>query len=157
MKGYDGKPLFPNLKVVRRQGHDWKLASELKRMVAEDGVKKENIFMIVKEENMKKGRFKKFEKEAWITAIDDSLSTSLDEAAYIPVLEAVTITMLAYLGADNESIKEIYDVVSEPVSLERVEEMVKNKVIYILPRMEPVKISELKATYQRVRAIYLAA
>ena len=50
----------------------------------------------------------KGEGRAWISAIDDS-----KPGDYLPVFEAITLNMMAYLNADLTAIKNFYDAISD--------------------------------------------
>lgn len=158
MKNSEGQPLFPNLRVVRGRGEKGDLMSAIDVLRRGEEIKTDNILMLVRDENLRSGIFKPLEGQAWITSIEDSRATVADEGAYLPILEAATLTIMAALKADTESIKRFYDAISNvPIDPAELEEMIKNRLIHILPRMERIKLEELGAKYDLVRNIYLAA
>ena len=158
LKDSEGAPLFPNLKIVRGRGSKGDLMKEIDKLRQEEGIKAENILMVVREGNFKAGIFKALEGQAWITSIDDSKATVADEGDYIPILEATTLTIMAALKADTNSIKRFYDSISNtPIDPKELEEMLRNRLIHILPKMERVKLEELSEKYEQIRTVYLAA
>jgi 3'-phosphoadenosine 5'-phosphosulfate (PAPS) 3'-phosphatase len=157
--------MFPNLKLVRRSGSSSRrdLASEINTLIGEDNVDPQNIFMVVKQDNLETKRFEDLQGRAWISAIDDSGAAVGAEGAYMPIFEAATISMLASINADAEAIKKVYDSIAldpetrKEVTLETVENMIRHRVLYLLPRIEKIPLDDLRMLYERVRTVYLAA
>ncbi|MFC1570574.1 hypothetical protein ACFL4E_02200 [Candidatus Omnitrophota bacterium] len=161
VKGADGNPLFPNLIVVRGSGSKGKLAQKVRDLLdsKEMVIAPENVLMVVRHQNYALGRYQEFQdKSCWITSLDDSKSTDNDKGSYLPILEAVTLTIMAALTADKQAIKDFYDsVANEPIELDHLDQMLTNRVIYLLPKMKQIKLDLLKEHYELVRNIYEAA
>ena len=93
------------------------------------------------------------EGKAWISAIDDSIADD-----YIPVFEAITLNMMAYLGADTAAIKDFYDAISDkPIDTAALQDMIRNRIIYILPRAAKFDARQLKKLYELAHQVYTAA
>jgi hypothetical protein len=166
MLGPDGKPAFPNLKIVRKSGEDEKLSDEMMKMIYDHKDKKlkfHNALMIVSETNYKNDEFSGLPDEIWKSVIYEHGSTLPGENSYLPVLEAVTLTAMAALNADIVAIKEFYDeiakdpVTSMPVTEYDLRAMLGAKTILILPRMTRIPVEDLLVIYSTTRTIYLAA
>jgi predicted TPR repeat methyltransferase len=159
MEDEGGKLLFPNLLVKRFSGtgdRGHKLMAKLQDLMddKESGVKAENIMLIAKQDNLEAGIFGALEGISWITGLDDS---SVDRFNYLPVMESITLTAMAVLNADTESIKYYYDQISDgSIDLASIEEMLKKRIIKIIPKACKMDPGELRKTYERVRDIYLA-
>lgn len=157
--------MFPNLRLVRRSGSNAKrnLQTELQEMIDNEDLKPQNIFMVVTQNNLEAKRFEKLEGTSWITAIDNSTSVVNAEGSYMPIFEAATISMLASINADREAIKRVYDSMAldpethKEITLETIEEMIKNRTVLIYPRIERIPLNDLKLLYERVRNVYIAA
>lgn len=157
--------MFPNLKLIRRSGSSSErdLASEINTLMGEEKVDPQNIFMVVKKDNLEAKRFENLEGRAWISAIDNSMPAVRGEGAYIPIFEAAAISMLASINADTEAIKKVYDSIAmdpetrKEVTLETIEGMIRHRVLYLLPRIEKIPLDDLRMLYERVRAVYMAA
>ena len=157
--------MFPNLKLIRRSGSDTEngLSSKIETLVDSEGIDPQNVFMVVKQENLVGKKFTDLQGKAWISAIDDSASKYSAEGVYLPIFEAATISILASINADAEAIKKVYDSISldprtnQEIALEAIEEMISNRTVLILPRIEKIPLDELKLLYERVRNVYIAA
>ncbi|MFH1394984.1 MAG: hypothetical protein ABIH09_02385, partial [Candidatus Omnitrophota bacterium] len=156
MTDEEGKPLFTDktLKTVRRSAGNGDLMREINQLLkSEEKLVKDNIFLVAKQENSDAHLFDKLKGTSWIAAINDS-KTNMD--VYIPVFEALTLTIMSSLNADIESIKSFYDkIVDTPVSKKFLEQMIENKMLYILPRMDR-KCDNIREKYDIVRNIYQA-
>jgi len=162
MKDAAGKSLFPNLIVKRAKAAE--LASTVVEMntmeAAKDEVKSgkldlSRVFIAARKTSVESGAFNAIEGEgrAWISAIDDSASGD-----YIPVFEAITLNMMAYLGADMPVIKEFYERISNgPIDIETLKKMLTNRIIYILPRVTKIEGEQLRKLYELARQAYIAA
>ena len=157
--------MFPNLKVIRRSGSTKKnnLASELKDLIDGKEIDAQNIFMVVKQDNLEAKRFEKLQGQAWITSIDDSMASANAEGSYLPIFEAATISILASINADAEAVKKVYDSIAldpnthKEITLEAIKEMMQNRTVFIYPKIEKIPLDDLKLIYERVRTVYLAA
>lgn len=181
MKDAKGKSIFPNLMVGRGSAKD--LVEMVRKLANADdnernGILKDyglpidednklnfslnNVFIGAKNSSVTSGAYNiiKFEEGrdgAWISAIDDSRDDD-----YLPVFEAVTLSMMAYAytitKADLEPIKAFYDAISnEPKSLEELRAMIKNRIIYILPKMTKFSTEDLIDLYKLACQAYMAA
>ncbi|MFH1846589.1 MAG: hypothetical protein ABH869_03440 [Candidatus Omnitrophota bacterium] len=157
MTDSQGKLLFPEdkFKAIRRSGSNGRLMREINSLLENEKVVKENIFLIGKKANIKQGRFDSIKEIAWITGIDDS---GADNEVYLPVFEALTLTLMFASKADLMSLKRFYDKISdEPVSLEELQKVIRKKVIiYILPKMDRRNPKELRQLYEAEFGIYSA-
>jgi 3'-phosphoadenosine 5'-phosphosulfate (PAPS) 3'-phosphatase len=157
--------MFPNLRLVRRSGSSSSrdLSSEINTLIEKDKVDPQNIFMVVKQGNLEAKRFENLQGRAWISAIDDSAAALGGEGAYMPIFEAATISMLASINADAQAIKKVYDSIAldpetrKEITLETIENMIINRILYLLPRIEKIPLDDLRVLYERVRTVYLAA
>jgi len=153
MQDASGKPLFPNLMVRRAK------AGELATMVSDlnkDGkLNLNNAFIGARKVSVDNKAYDaiKGEGRAWIAAIDDS-----KPGDYLPVFEAITLNMMAYLNADLAAIKNFYDAISnEPIDLSMLQDMLKNRIIYILPKASAFDAKQLRELYELARQVYIAA
>ena len=166
MKTSDGKPAFPNLKVVRKSGKEQKLHDHLIQMF-QDGEDKtldlENVLMVVSDSNYTNNEFPRFTGLSWISVIYDSPLTPEGESSYLPLLEAVTLTAMAALKADLAAVKGFFDTIAyDPVTLMPITEtdleaMLRNRTILIMPKMDKIPINDLTDLYKITSKIYLAA
>ncbi|MFH1395077.1 MAG: hypothetical protein ABIH09_02870 [Candidatus Omnitrophota bacterium] len=156
MRDSEGKLLFPKdkFKVIRRDGSTGRLMQEINTFLDNKKVLKQNIFLIGRQTNIKAGQFDSLKGASWITAIDDVLTK---DAVYIPVFEALILTMMTAFNADSDSIKRFYDKISyESATLEEIEKMKISQLIYILPKMIKRSPRELKKIYELEFDIYSA-
>jgi hypothetical protein len=157
MRNERGDSLFPNLRKIRGSGSDGTLMQRIQEELIDNPkimLEKSDLFLVGRQANINNSVFDSLKGEAWITGIDDSKA---GREVYLPVFEAITLTFMAALKADIESLKNFYNSISEePVTIERLREMIRNKLIYILPKMTR-KTQSLRGLYERVRTIYLAA
>ena len=152
-KDADGKPLFPNLMVKREKAE--KLAKMVYDLNKEGKLNLNNAFIGVRKVSVDNRVYDaiKGEGRAWISAIDDSIPGD-----YLPVFEAITLNMMAYLDADLTAIKNFYDAISEePIDLETLRGMLRNRIIYILPKATAFDGKELRRLYELARKLYIAA
>jgi len=158
-----GKKLFPNLMVRRAR------AEELTSMVAELNKNKINNHNEIEFGELDLNRTfigaRKFsvdnklydsitgEGRAWISAIDDSRPGD-----YLPVLEAITVNMMAYLNADVAAINNFYNAISDkPIDPGKLQDMIRNRIIYILPRATKFDTKQLRELYELAQQVYVAA
>jgi hypothetical protein len=156
MKDSEGKPLFPNLVVLRKSAthKGLTLADEIKQKLHDTGAKNENVFIVTRSGNTGNGVFSNLEG-AWIAGIDDSAA---DQFNYLPVFEAATLLIMSAVVTDIEKITELYNSISEEeITSEVIEQMIIDRNFYILPKMAPIKPEELRELYEKVQKIYLAA
>ncbi len=163
MQDANGKPLFPNLMVRRAK------AGELATMVAELNKTETNIhngnkfgkldlnhaFIGARKVSVDNRAYDaiKGEGRAWISAIDDSKSGD-----YLPVFEAITLNMMAYLNADLTAIKNFYDAISDkPIDPRLLQDMLKNRIVYILPKITAFDTKQLRDLYELAHQVYVAA
>ena len=153
MQDASGKPLFPNLMIRRAK------AGELATMVSELNTKGKlnlnNAFIGARKLSVDNKLYDsiKGEGRAWISAIDDS-----KPGDYLPVFEAITLNMMAYLNADVTAIKNFYDAISDkPIDPGVLQDMLKNRIIYILPRATKFDTRQLRELYELAQQVYVAA
>ena len=153
MKDASGKLLFPNLMVRRAK------ANELTTMVYglnKDGkLNLNNAFIGARKISVDNNIYDsiKGEGRAWISAIDDSRSDD-----YLPVFEIITLNMMAYLNADLAAIKNFYDAIADkPIDPSVLQDMLKNRIIYILPKATAFDIKQLRELYELAHQVYIAA
>ncbi|MDD5439691.1 MAG: iron-containing alcohol dehydrogenase, partial [Candidatus Omnitrophica bacterium] len=151
LKDADGKKLFPNLIIKREKGTRLK---EIVLDLKEQGrLELNHTFLCVRKENVNAYNDLRGEGRAWLSAIDDSGTN-----VYLPVFESVLLEMMAYLNADTEAIRRIYnDISKEPADDARIQEMLRNKILYITPKVTAYDPEELRLLYERVCQIYTAA
>jgi 3'-phosphoadenosine 5'-phosphosulfate (PAPS) 3'-phosphatase/ribosomal protein S24E len=157
--------MVPNLKLIRRSaksGQD-NLASEIKKLAkdSENPVKLENIFMVVRDNNL--DLFEAFKGKSWITAINVPESRGAMEGAYMPVFEAAIMSFMLALGSDSEAIMRVYNSIgfdpatSKDITRDAIETMINSRTISLLPRIQKVSVEDLDKIYERVRKIFIAA
>jgi hypothetical protein len=165
LKDAAGKPLFPNLMIRRGK------ANELVSMVAElssaeaihrNGLEFKKLdlnhtFISARKLSVDNKLYDsvKGEGRVWISAIDDS-----GAGDYLPVFEAITLNMMAYLNADLSAIKHFYDALSgdEPIDPGKLQDMIRNRIIYILPRATKLDADkQLRQLYELAQQVYVAA
>jgi hypothetical protein len=163
LKDAEGKPLFPNLMVKRAKAEELvatvRELSEAKT-VNHNGIQFGSLdlnhtFIGARKISADSGIFNAINGEgrAWISAIDDS-----GAGDYIPVFEAITLNMMAYLNADLTAIKNFYDVIAnEPIDPSKLQEMIRNRIIYILPKATAFDTKQLRDLYELARQVYVAA
>lgn len=150
LKDANGKPLLPNLLVIRASGKI-SLVSKILETKANPG----NVFVVAQKSNIDNGQFKGLEGGAWITAIDDS---NAGQFSYMPVFEAATLAIMSGLNADLDSIRRFYDAVADkPIPPDALEEMLRNRVIYLLPRITRYDPTELRKLYELAAQVHIAA
>lgn len=77
---------------------------------------------------------------------------------YLPVFEAITLNMMAYLNADKTAIKNFYDAISDkPIDPTVLQGMIRNRIIYILPRATKFDTKQLRELYELAQQVYTAA
>lgn len=163
MKDVKGKPLFPNLMVKRAKAEE--LVSTVKELnetktvnhngVQFTGLALNHTFIGARKLSADGGVFDviKGEGKAWISAIDDSGSGN-----YIPIFEAITLNMMAYLNADITAIKNFYDAISnKPIDPSTLQDMIRNRLIYILPKATAFDTKQLRELYELAHQVYIAA
>lgn len=153
MKNANGKPLFPNLMIRRAEAKE--LAAMVGNLNKEGKLNLSNTFIGAKKLSVDNKVYDgiKGEGRAWIAAIDDSKSGD-----YLPVFEAITLNLMAYLNADLAAIKNFYDTVSEkPIDPDTLRDMLKNRIIYILPKPTAFDTKQLRELYELARQVYIAA
>jgi hypothetical protein len=156
MSHLDGRTFDNNLRVVWGKGSNGQLIREIEKL--DDNIHKEDLFMVLKEGNL--ANFTTYKDTSWITAIDDSILTDLlaDEGAYIPIFESITLNIMASQNADPESIKALYDMMSDkPVTLEELNAMLAQRIIRILPKMNYMSLRDLRDENEAIARIYLSA
>ncbi|MBD3379602.1 MAG: DEAD/DEAH box helicase [Candidatus Omnitrophica bacterium] len=157
--------MFPNLKLVRRSGsgETKDLSTEVKDLIDEEKVEAQNVFMVVRQQNLLENRFSALKDQAWITAIDDSVGGGAAEGVYLPIFEAALISIMAATNADPEAIKNVYDSIAldpktqQAITLEVIEEMVRNRTVLLLPKIDKIPLDDLQLIYERVKRVYIAA
>jgi len=152
LKSADGKDLFPNLIVRRAKAKD--LVSTVKDLNKIGKLKFNNAFIGARRVSVDSKIYDPIgEGKAWISAIDDS-----NAGDYLPVFEAITLNMMAYLNADVTAIKNFYDAISDkPIDPAVLQEMIRNKIIYILPKAAKFDAKQLRALYELAHQVYTAA
>ena len=153
LRGADDKPLFPNL-IVRREKAK-KLVETVSELNKLGRLEFSNAFIGARKGSVDSKIYDPIggEGKAWISAIDDSIADD-----YIPVFEAITLNMMAYLGADTAAIKDFYDAISDkPIDTAALQDMIRNRIIYILPRAAKFDARQLKKLYELAHQVYTAA
>lgn len=153
MQDPHGKPLFPNLMVRRAKARE--LATIAGGLNREGTLNLNNAFIGARKASVDNKMYDEIggEGRAWISAIDDS-----NPGDYLPVFEAITLNMMAYLNADAKAIKEYYDAISEkPVDPAALQDMLKKRVLYILPKITALDGAQLRDLYELARRVYTAA
>jgi len=144
-----GKGVLPNLLIIRESGD--KLVSAIKEKTDTFS----NVFLVAQNENFKKNIFDEFIGRAWISALDD---TGADRFTYLPVFEAAILSIMAGLGADIESIKRFYDMLSDqPISMDRLKNLREERILYLLPKAIPINPDDLRGMYENVRTALISA
>ena len=103
LKDAKDQPLFPNLMVKRGKAEELvKTASDL---ATEGKLNLNNAFIGARKLSVDNKLYDSIRGEgrAWISAIDDSRPGD-----YLPVFEAITVNMMAYLNADISAIKNVF-------------------------------------------------
>ena len=153
LKDRNGRPLFPNLMVRREKAEE--LVKMVSSLVVEGKLNLNSAFIGARKFSVDGKLYDsiKGEGRAWISAIDDS-----NEGSYLPVFEAITLNMMAYLSADTAAIKNFYDAISDkPVEPAVLEDMIRNRLIYILPRAIKFDVKQLRELYELAQQVYVAA
>lgn len=153
MKDANGKPLFPNLMV--RRGNASELVKMAADLVKERKLNLNNAFIGARKFSVDNKLYDsiKGEGRAWIAAIDDS---NMED--YLPIFEAITLNMMAYLNADLQAIKNFYDAISyKPINPTELQDMIRKRIIYILPRITKFNTKQLRQLYELAHQVYIAA
>ncbi|MBU0683371.1 MAG: hypothetical protein KJ864_03680, partial [Candidatus Omnitrophica bacterium] len=148
-----GHPLFPNLRVLREQGKSGKLMIKLNGLIESGTLDKERIFLVARKENVDNDKFKALEGSSWIAAIDD---LSNGEITYLPVFEALSLIIMSAQVTNMDNVTEFYNKISDKTEKE-LQEMLKDKLIYVLPKTVRIPPQRLRELYDTVKDIYLAA
>jgi len=158
MKDPSGKPLFPNLMIRIAAPDDM---TDMVTRLNKDGnaeAKKldlNNTLIVARKSSVAGKEYVRIEGEgkAWISAIDDS-----SPGVYIPVFEAITLSMMACLSADTFSIKKLYDAVSNnPIDPAALKYMLSKRILYILPKSIKFDTRQLRDLYELARQAYTSA
>ncbi len=153
LKDAEGKPLFPNLMVRRGKAEELvAMAGDLSR---EGKLNFNNVFIGARKVSVDSRVYDsiKGEGRAWISAIDDSRPGD-----YLPVFEAITLNMMAYLNADISAIKNFYDTIADhPIDPVVLQDMLRSRVVYILPKATAFDTKQLRELYELARQVYVAA
>ncbi|MFA5499445.1 MAG: hypothetical protein WC404_00020 [Candidatus Omnitrophota bacterium] len=153
MRNADGKPLFPNLVVKRGKAAD--LVTEVASLKEDGKLALNNTFIGARKLSVDNRLYDsiKGEGNAWIAAIDDSRPGD-----YLPVFESITLSMMAYLNAEVAAIKNFYDAISDkPIDSTALQGMIRNRIIYILPRSTKFEIKQLRDLYELAQQLHTAA
>lgn len=153
MKDSYGRPLFPNLMVKRGKAAD--LVAEVAGLKEDGKLALNNTFIGARKFSVDSKLYDsiKGEGKAWIAAIDDSRPDD-----YLPVFESITLSMMAYLNADQAAIKRLYDAIAEkPIDPVALQDMIRNRIIYILPRATKFDIRQLRDLYELAQQLHTAA
>lgn len=151
MTDKNGDPLFPGLEII--QGKGGELAGRIDEMRRE-GLDLNDLFVVTRKSSVDSGIFDSIKGRSWIGGLDDSAN----EFNYMPIFEAATVTMMAALGSDQEALKAVVDAISErAVPIDLIEEYVRNRTIYILPKSIKADAAELRRLYERAYEIYTSA
>jgi len=156
LKDADGKTLFTNLIVRRAKAKD--LVSMVSELNGLGRLKFNNVFIGARRVSVDSKIYDPIgEGKAWISAIDDS-----GAGDYLPVFEAITLNMMAYLNAhqkvDLTAIKSFYDAVADqPVDMAVLQDMLTKRIIYILPKITRLDSSELVKLNKLIAEVYSAA
>ncbi|MFA5147202.1 MAG: 6-phosphofructokinase [Candidatus Omnitrophota bacterium] len=153
LKNDRGEKLFPNLLVMRAMGRN--LAADISALKKDGKVELGNVFVVAKKANLEADVFSAIRVDggAWITAIDDSSAR-----AYLPIFEAATLTLMAASGADTDAIRTFYDKVSEnPIDPTVLQEMLRTRVIHLLPKATRLETKELRDLYEMAQQVHMAA
>lgn len=150
MKDAEGRKLFPNLSVKRASATE--LAAMVNDLKRDGKLELGNAFIAARKASVETSAYDAIKGDggAWISAIDDSSAGS-----YMPVFEAITLNMLAAMNADINTIKDFYDSISDkPVSLAELKDMIKNRIIYILPRIAAYDLKKLRELYEMASRVH---
>ncbi|MBF0493663.1 MAG: hypothetical protein HQL28_00850 [Candidatus Omnitrophica bacterium] len=153
-----GEKMYPNLRVVRGSASDNTdrgLKSVIGKIKSREGnfLKDENILLLVNAKNIRE--FDALSGRALITAINDS---GLDNFNYIPLVEMAAIAFMSEIGTDIDSLKNLIDLISkEPVDVVALREMLKNRIITIIPKPAPLGYEGLRQLYERMQEVYFRA
>jgi hypothetical protein len=153
MTDSSGKRLFPNLMV--RRGKAEELVAMVGDLNREGKLNFNNAFIGARKVSVDSKLYDsiKGEGRAWISAIDDT-----NAGDYIPVFEAITLNMMAYLNADVTAIKNFYDAISDkPIDPGVLQDMIRNRIIYILPKATKFDTKQLRELYELAHQVYIAA
>ncbi|MFH1878748.1 MAG: hypothetical protein ABH883_08085, partial [Candidatus Omnitrophota bacterium] len=160
-----GDPVFSRVRILRGKVSNGNLLKELNSLP--ETIKKEDIMILCRQANLyrrifpekRKTAFADYEGVSWITALDDIPEGPAENMpVYLPLLESVTLTLMAYADADFISIKNFYDSISgDPVTREKLETMIENREFVVSPKMEPVSIELIRDICARSREFYLSA
>ncbi|MFH1877621.1 MAG: hypothetical protein ABH883_02300, partial [Candidatus Omnitrophota bacterium] len=157
IKACPEEDMFSRVKIVRGKGSN----GDLTRKIGElgDSIQKENIILVGRRRNILRKKFKELEGVASITGIqDDPKGIDKHMPMYIPILEAVTLGLMAFQNADKQYVKEFYDRISgRYICPGDFDKMWDEKIIYIYPDVKPIPAELLRDIYKRSRGIYLSA
>lgn len=136
-----------NLMVIRGSAGD--LMAQIQSNVKDPG----GVFIVTSARILGSHAYEGMQGKAWIASIDD---VNARANVYLPVFETATVSIMAALGADVDSIKRFYDTISEkPIAPDALQDMVARRLIYILPRAMPMK--DLRDAYERMAAVSASA
>jgi hypothetical protein len=153
-----GRPLLPNLRVIRGSGSKGELMKGLSTLLKSKKVtvKADNIFLVARQANVVQHVFDSLKGKAWIASIYDERT---EQYAYLPVFEAATLTIMAAIEADVNSIMRFYNTIAQepPVLPKELQKMIREKFIYIFPKIKAMNPEELRELYELAKSIYLSA
>ena len=156
LKDEQGRPLYPNL--VTRKGSAESLIREIQNLVKDGKLKADNlgnVFIGATEASVDAANsaFNPIKGKAWISAFNDS-----NAGDYLPVFEAITLNMMASIGADLEAIKGLYDAVADKsIDPAALQDMLTKRIVHILPKATRFDTKELRKLYELAAQIYVAA
>ncbi len=141
LKKPNGAPLLPNVVLVRGKGKD------LMSKIDGENVDYDNVFLLTRLHNVEK-LFSKLTGKGWITAIDDGRTEIM---SYMPILESLALSMMAYLGANLDSM-EIFamEFSGRKISQEDLLFFVKKRFIMILPKATEYDADSLRNAYKLI-------
>lgn len=150
MTDASGKRLFPNLVVKRASARE--LVSQVHSLRSSGTLALNRVFLVARKESVDVNAFDSIDG-SWISAIDDS-----EGGDYLPVFEALTLSMMAYLNADINKIKGLYDAIADsPITPAALQDMLKKRIILILPKVTKFDSAELRRLYELAAQVYTAA
>ncbi|MBF0216592.1 MAG: hypothetical protein HQL30_06310 [Candidatus Omnitrophica bacterium] len=155
-KGPDGRKKYENIEFVKGSGDSRKFIDAIKGKIA-GGVKKENVFVVVKDTSLADADYGFIKGTGWITGINERANDIGVFSSYrMPVMESVIMMIMAASGAGKEEILKFSNEFSmattegHAISEERMSRMLEARIFYVIPKCLQVNYRDLQDEYQLI-------
>ncbi|MBF0253172.1 MAG: hypothetical protein HQL29_05085 [Candidatus Omnitrophica bacterium] len=157
MKNADGDLIYPNLRIIGGDGsldagQRGGLLAKAIFQTTEEGVKPENIFLVVKDSNLVNSDYNKLLGQSWVVGIDDK------ETTYLPVLEAFNVMLMASSEVEEDSILKVLENITDKIiTVEDLRIFIKERLLYITPKAKAYNAQDLVDKNIIVKEVYTKA